>query len=103
MDTYCFRVAITQLRFNVLPLNNNMHRYSEHSKDKNCPFCEKQIENEHHLLFDCVLYKDLRVKFLKESTKLPLYVLLKSTNMNHRHNVSRFVFHALNRRTKVIS
>ena len=28
IDIYCFRVALTQLRLGVLPINSNMYRYS---------------------------------------------------------------------------
>ena len=102
MDIYCFRVAITQLRFNVLPLNNNVHRYSKSAQDKNCSFCDNQVEDEDHFLFHCCLYKDLRDKFLKKSSNAPIHVLLKATNADHRHNVSRYVFHAINRRKKIL-
>jgi hypothetical protein len=64
IDVYCFRVALTQAWFNVLPLNNNLHRYSPKQSDRNCPFCKNCIENEHHLFFSCALYVDLRVTFL---------------------------------------
>jgi hypothetical protein len=102
MDTYCFRVAVTQLRFNVLPLNNNMHRYCESDHKKFCPFCNDQNENEQHFLFTCPVFEDLRIKFLKESVRLPIYVLLKATDNSHRHNLSRYVFHAINRRKRLL-
>ena len=98
MDMFCFRAAITQLRFNVLPLNNNMHRYSESIRDKHCKFCRNKIENEKHFLFECSAYDDLRTKFLKDSAELPMDVLLTSTNMHLTHDVSRFVFHAMKRK-----
>ena len=102
MDIYCFRVAISQLRFNVLPLNNNVHRYSESSQKKNCPFCDERVENEHHFLFECCLYKELRDKFLKDLSSVPIHVLLKVSDVNIRHCISRYVFHAMNRRRKTL-
>ena len=102
VDTYCFRVAISQLRCNVLPLNNNMYRYGDCSQKKNCPFCAIHIEDEVHFLFHCPLYNDLRNKFLKESATVPLHVLLQLTNDFHTHNISRYVFHAINKRKKAI-
>ena len=33
---YCFRVALTQLRLGVLPINSNMYRYSDCLTNKNC-------------------------------------------------------------------
>ena len=101
-NTYCFRVAITRIRFNLLPLNNNLHRYSKTEKDKACPFCRYQVENEHHFLFQCSLYQDLRSKFLKEFASCPLHLLLKASSASHRHSLSRYIFHAINRRIKSI-
>ena len=46
----CFRVAVSQARFGVLPLNNNLHRYSVLSLDRNFAFCVNEIENKHHFL-----------------------------------------------------
>ena len=102
IDVYCFRVAISQLRFNVLPLNNNIYRYNESFQKKNCSFCVTYIENEYHFLYNCPIYNDLREKFLKDSIKLPMHVLLGSTSVYHTHNLSRYVFHSLNRRKKSI-
>ena len=102
-DSYCFRVAISQLRFNVLPLNNNVHRYSENVQDKVCPFCEIGEEDEEHFLFECFLYNDLRVKFLSECINLPLCELLKSENSMQRYNLSRYIFHAINKRKRMLS
>ena len=98
IDTYCFRVAISQTRLNVLPLNNNTHRYSTIEEKKACPFCKDQIENENHFLFKCAVYEELRNKFLKDSARLPISQLLTAQCSKHMHNLSRFVFHACNRR-----
>ena len=38
-DMYCFRVALMQLRLDVLPINNNMYRYSDCPTNKHCVFC----------------------------------------------------------------
>eukprot|EP00745_Piridium_sociabile_P033756 TRINITY_DN5799_c0_g1_i7.p1 TRINITY_DN5799_c0_g1~~TRINITY_DN5799_c0_g1_i7.p1 ORF type:complete len:201 (+),score=5.71 TRINITY_DN5799_c0_g1_i7:293-895(+) len=103
MDIYCFRVAITQTRFNVLPLNNNMYRYSDVEQEKACPFCKYQNENEYHFLFKCAVYDDLRKTFLKDSARLPIHLLLNAKNNTHRYNLSRFVFHAINRRKRIIA
>ena len=40
-DIYCFRVAVSQAKFGVLPLNNHLHRYSVLSLDRNCAFSIK--------------------------------------------------------------
>ena len=100
ISPYCFRVAITQLRFNVLPLNNNAHRYSNVLKEKMCPFCRNAIKNEYHFISECPYYKDLRNRFLPDVTRLPMEVLMKVSNSSHRYQMSRYVFLAMDRRNK---
>ena len=102
MDTYCFRVAITQIRLNALPLNNNIYRYDETERKKLCPFCKTHKEDEEHFLFRCPLYRDLRNKFLKQSADLPIHTILEASQANHRFNLSRFVFHAINQPKKAL-
>ena len=36
VDIFCFRVALTEIRLGVLPINNDMYRYSENPKDRRC-------------------------------------------------------------------
>ena len=43
IDIYCFKVALTQLRLDILPLNSNMYRYSDCPTNRNCVFCQNQI------------------------------------------------------------
>ena len=61
-----------------------------------------QVEDEHHFLFKCPTFEDLRIKFLKDSVRLPLYAILKATNTSDRYNLSRYIFHGMNRRKKII-
>ena len=100
MDMYCFRVAITQVRFNVLPLKNNLRRYSDRIQDKQCPFCKTKIENERHFLLECSMYTDLRHKFLNitNNHNFCLIQMLTAQNNDHMYRLSRYVFHAMNRR-----
>ena len=67
MDIYCFRVALTQLRLGVLPINSNMYRYNDCPTNKNCVFGQNQVENEDHFLWVCPLYTDLRNRFLEQN------------------------------------
>ena len=39
IEIYCFRVGLCQLRLGVLPINNNLHRYSACAIQRNCLFC----------------------------------------------------------------
>jgi hypothetical protein len=98
IDVYCFRVAFTQARLNALPINANLHRFSEKPEDKFCPFCKNVIEDETHIVFRCPLYCDLRKKYINTLDKRPIFVLLKGVNYDVTNCVAKFVFHALDRR-----
>ena len=87
----------TQARSGVLPLNNNLHRYSVLSLDRNCAFCIYEIENEHHLLFKCPMYADLRRKFIADSSFRSLKRALEARNQSLCRNVSKLIFHATNK------
>lgn len=98
IDLYCFRVAFTQLRLNALPLNNNLHRYSENASLRNCVMCEKEVEDEKHLLYDCVMYTDLRENMLSSYLHLPYVSLLNGMNAKMSLCLAKYVFHAMKRR-----
>ena len=97
-DKYCFRVAVAQARFGVLPFNNNLHRYSVSATDRNCAFCMSKIENEYHFLFECPIFVDLRNKFMQDSTVKSVRSALEARILCLCQNVSKFVLHAINRR-----
>ena len=69
LEMYCFRVGLCQLRLGVLPINNNLHRYSVCAIQRNCVFCVNAIENEEHLLFAYPLYNDVREKLLNDTSQ----------------------------------
>ena len=69
LEIYCFRVGLCQLQLGVLPVNNNLHRYSACAIHRNCVFCVNAIENEKHLLFACPLYNDIREKLLNDTSQ----------------------------------
>ena len=98
IDIYCFRVALTQLRLGVLPINSNMYRYSgcptkkerkkekrrkkkkkEKKKKKNLIF-QNQVENEDHFLLVCPLYTDLRNRFHEQKGIQLLQNMLRRKN-----------------------
>ena len=95
---YCFRVALTQLRLGVLPINSNMYRYSDCPTKKNCVFCQNKVENEDHFLSVCPLYTDLRIRFFKQKGIQLLQNILRRKNTKGCRLLSKFIFHAINRR-----
>jgi hypothetical protein len=87
---------------NVLPLNANVCRYSENVKDKFCFCCKNVCEDEAHVIFDCPLYVQLRLKYLKDFVHLPLHILLNGTNSVLTKQVAKFIFQAMKLRRNAI-
>ena len=77
IDIFCVRVALTQLRLGVLPINNNMYRYSDCPINRNCVFCPDVVENEDHFHLVCPLYIDLRNRFLVQKGAQLLQAMLQ--------------------------
>jgi len=98
IDIYCFRVAFSQVRLNALPINANIHRYSENIALKYCVFCKDVIENEHHMIYVCPLYSDLRNRFIEQYVKYSISHLLNGVNTKTAFDVGKFVFYAIRKR-----
>ena len=81
IDILCFRVALTQLRVGVLPINNNMYRYSDFPTNRNCVFCLRRS-------LDFWSRRVLSRYMTCYNGKIQNVVLL----------LSKFTFHAMNRR-----
>ena len=102
VNIYCFRVALTQIRCGVLPINNNMNRYGSNPIASMCPFCEDRIEDEKHFLFSCTVYLDLRNRFLETNDCDHLYRMLEGEQIGLSRSVAKYVFHAFKRRRQLI-
>ena len=98
IDIFRFRVALTQLRLGVLPINDNTYRYSDCPTHRNCVFCPDVVENEDHFLLVCPLYTDLRKRFLEQKGAQSLQDMLQWKDTKRRLLLSKFTFHAMNRR-----
>jgi hypothetical protein len=103
VDIYCFRVALSQARFDVLPLNCNTHRYNENENTKCCPFCPNILETVSHLFFDCHMYSDLRAFWIENRQHLPLRNLLSCDVKSQSLQVAKFVFYAIKRRKTLLA
>ena len=75
-----------------------MYRYSDCPTNKNCVFCQNQVENEDHFLLVCPLYTDLRNRFLERKGIQSLQNILRRKNTKGCRLLSKFIFHAINRR-----
>jgi hypothetical protein len=98
ISIYCFRVALTQTRCGVLPINNNMNRYGFNTKASFCPFCDHQIEDEKHFMFNCPMYNDLRERFLVNKHPYQMYNLLKGNHYPTSILVAKYVCYSMKRR-----
>ena len=102
LEIYCFRVGLCQLRLGVLPINNNLRRYSACAIQRNCVFCVNAIENEEHLLFACPLYNDIREKQLNDTSQNAVTASLKNVlswkSKTNMFRLAKFVFSAIRRR-----
>ena len=102
VNIYCFRVALTQFRLGVLPINNNLQRHYDCPSAKNCVFCKNVIEDESHFLLDCPLYSDLRNRFFTDLPSLNVIRVLRWKNERRCQQLSQYLFHAVKRRQKYV-
>ena len=102
LEIYCFRVGLCQPRLGVLPINNNLHRYSACAIQRKCVFCVSAIENEDHLLFAYPLYNDIREKLLNDTSQNAVTVSLENVlswkSKTNMFLLAKFVFSAIRRR-----
>ena len=103
IDVVCFRIAFSQTRLGVLPINNNMQRFNHNAQERLCPCCGRSVEDEYHLLFICPLYNDLRWKLLNNFSGLPLSRLLEAKNNNISRQVGKFMCYAIARRQRFLA
>jgi len=103
IDVYCYRRAFIQLRMDVLPINSNIHRFSEIPGDKQCPWCPGVIEDVVHVVKECQLYNELRGKICTYVSYVPFHVLLDGKNIRTTKEVAKFIFLAMKHRHFVLN
>jgi hypothetical protein len=98
----CFRDCVVKLRLGLLPLKYSAFKtmFVEDIQDRYC-FCG-QIEDEKHFVCSCPLYHNIRNKYLKNVTNVPLvnsfHDLLRCDNEQNARSLGMFLFHALRSR-----
>ena len=102
IDVYCFRIAFTQIRMGVLPINVNLQRYSDQPGAKMCPFCINKLEDEMHVLKKCPLYADIRERYSLNDCRMSLANMLDGMHLSTSKTVAKFVFYAMKRRQSFI-
>lgn len=99
IDVYCFRIALSLLRMGVLPINNNLFRFSDNAQSRNCLLCKDNLENEYHFLYVCPLYTDLRNRFLADRPPC-LSTLFRWKDPVHVRSVAKYVYFSFEKRKK---
>ena len=90
-----FRIAFTRFRLRRNELNKSFNN------EIYCPHCTGQIENDTHFLLDCVLYTDLREKYLKKyikymaDTGLNFTFLINGQGYLKTKHVAMYIYYAL--------
>ena len=85
------RIMITKWRLSSHSLRIEKGRYTSPltpRHERTCSVCPLAIEDEQHVLFNCPLYSNIRVKFRDLLLRLPTVVeLLNPTNINDANSV----------------
>ena len=64
MDIY--RNAFAQFRKRISQINDHRHRFPSTARNKSCPLCIEEIETETHFLLKCLMYTQLRRRYLTD-------------------------------------
>ena len=103
------RSALARFRSGVSSLRSRAIRFASTCQDDSlcCPFCKHCAENEVHFMLVCPVYTDLRnyyipYKYFRQPALNRLALLLANENPRLIINVSLYVYHAMNLRSKCI-
>ena len=58
------RKALSKFRSGMFPINACLYRFHPDNKQKLCPICISEIEDEFHILFVCPLYNSIRDRYI---------------------------------------
>ena len=94
------RDIFIKFRLGVSKINCHRYKFNNNKTLLRCPFCRYNNENEHHVIYECNAYTDLRCILPSSLNTIPLNVLL-SGSMNHEC-VARFLLAMFKRREILI-
>jgi len=57
--------VVIRFRIGISVTNTHRHRYSKEDVDLTCPSCNEDEEDDVHFLLQCLVYEDLRSKYLE--------------------------------------
>ena len=97
IDLRCFRDGLIKLRVGVLPINGSVFKRTfSDTANYLCPAC-KCIEDEHHFIFSCPVYDDIRFKYLN-GIKQPYIEILRFGSVAVIRNLAMYIFYAIRHR-----
>ncbi|KAK7108905.1 hypothetical protein V1264_013044 [Littorina saxatilis] len=106
IDNPYIQKVFTKLRLWVSPLMCNKQRYSANGSHV-CPLCRYPHENEHHFLFKCPVYSDIRETYLGNVFEIgqlensSMQILL-TQNKSRLWALSRYTFYAFRHRQQLL-
>lgn len=97
-----FRDALIRFRLGINDLGINK-RFQGANVCRDCPFCPKVLEDECHFLFECVMYTDLRQKFLADFDDCDLEHTLLNQDYELQRRVAMYIYSSLKKREDTLS
>ena len=101
-----FRDTLNRLRLGINEVGVNK-RFQPESVNKTCPLCPNVLEDETHLLFNCPVYANIRLKYLRQfivhDVEPSFDPLFKNAGIDASRKVAMFTFYALKDREKLLA
>ena len=61
-----YRTALARFRLGMSPFSAHRLRYSLSEANRVCPFCPGKVGDEAHVLFDCIVYGNIRNVYINK-------------------------------------
>ena len=99
------RTVLIRFRLGVSAINQHRYKFYSNKNLLKCPACNAVVENEFHVLFECVAYNDLRHKLPKKilDNKTTQSMLQLLNNDDYNISVSRFLVDMFIRRNDYVN
>jgi hypothetical protein len=110
INIHKYRISLTRFRLSAHRLCIETGRWHKPNpiprNERKCILCN-MLEDEYHFLFECELYKDLRIRYIKQYYRkrpniLKFIELITSERKRENMNLSVYVFKAMERRSALL-
>lgn len=96
-----FRDALIRFRLGINELGINK-RFQGTGVCRDCPFCPGIVEDECHFLFVCVMYKEIRERYLRNIVDCSLEYVLMDPDREFQRRVAMYVYFSLKQRDQML-